>query len=164
MATAKGLCFAIERPLVTVSSLAALAMEGRAGIVLPLLDAKKNEVYAGLYRLTGPDSAPEPLVPDAVLPPARLEAWARRAAGDAPVVVVGDGALAYPAEAARAGQVLEGARGTPAASHIVSLAERRLAGGVSDELVVAVPRYIRASEAEIKFPDGIFVDRSKPPS
>ena len=157
MATAKGLCFALGRPLLTVSSLAALAMEGAPGRVLALLDAKKHEVYAGLYDLTR--IFPGPLTSEAVLPPQRLEAWVADAAGHLPVRIVGEGALAYPAEAARAGQVLEGARGTPSAARLLALAEQRIGGGAPDELVVAVPRYLRPSEAELKFPDGFFVDR-----
>ena len=160
MATAKGLCFALGRPLVTVSSLVALALEGGPGVVLALLDAKKQEVYAGLYDLTG--KFPRPLTSEAVLPPRHLEAWVQAASPDLPVRVVGDGALAYPSEAARAGQVLEGARGTPSAARMIALAEQRLGDGAPDELVVAVPRYLRPSEAELKFPDGFVVDRPKP--
>jgi tRNA threonylcarbamoyladenosine biosynthesis protein TsaB len=161
LATAKGLCFALGRPLVTVSSLAALAVEAGSGMVLALLDARKQEVYAGLYRVgVGP---PVPVLPEAVLSPTRLRTWVEDAGAPQTITIVGEGALAYPAVARELGQVLEGARATPSAARILQLAERRLSGGAEDELVVAVPRYIRPSEAEVRFPDGIVVDRAKRP-
>ena len=160
MATAKGLGFALGRPLLTVSSLAALALEGAPGVVLALLDARKHEVYAGLYDVTG--KFPIPLTSEAVLPPQRLAAWVKAVGSQASIRVVGEGALAYPGEAGGVGQVLEGARGTPSAARMIALAEERIGGGAPDELVVAVPRYLRPSEAELKFPDGFVVDRPKP--
>ena len=51
MATAKGLALALELPLVGISSLAALAANAPFARmpVCALLDARKDEVYAGLY-------------------------------------------------------------------------------------------------------------------
>jgi len=142
LATAKGLGFALGKPLVLVSSLAALAFPARGRDVLALLDAKKREVYAGLYDASG-----NPLAPERVLPPDALEAYAS-AAGRA-LVVVGDGAAAYPEAAARCGAVDSTIRGTPDARAVAELAAARLAAGRVDELLTAAPTYIRASEAEI---------------
>jgi tRNA threonylcarbamoyladenosine biosynthesis protein TsaB len=142
LATAKGLGFALGKPLVLVSSLAALAWPARGRDVLALLDAKKREVYAGMF---GADGAP--LAPERVMPPDALEGYAR-AAGCA-LVVVGDGAAAYPQAAARCGAVDASIRGTPDARAVAELAAARLAAGRVDELLTAAPTYIRASEAEI---------------
>ncbi len=149
LSTAKGLCFALSRPLIMISSLRALALggtdEARAGgaLVLALLDAKKHELYAGLYDASG-----EPVTAEVVLPPARLAAWVegRR------VVVVGDGAAAYPEIAAACGPILAGARATPDARALAILGARRLAAGDADDMLTAAPSYIRASEAEIATP------------
>jgi tRNA threonylcarbamoyladenosine biosynthesis protein TsaB len=145
LATAKGLAYALGKPMILVSSLAALALEaGGAGAdVLAVLDARKREVYAGLYRL---DPLPARLVEETVIPPGRL----REYVGREDLVVVGDGALAYPDEAARCGRVLRDARPTPSAAAIARLALAR--GTVTDELVTAEPTYIRPSEAEIPKP------------
>ena len=52
LATALGLAFGTDRQLVPVPTLAALATAGRVarGAVAPILDARRGEVYAGLYR------------------------------------------------------------------------------------------------------------------
>lgn len=51
-ATAKGLGLALERPLVEVPTLEGLAynLAGAPGLVCPILDARRNQVYAGIYE------------------------------------------------------------------------------------------------------------------
>lgn len=51
-ATAKGLGLALGKPLVEVSALEALAWNlwGAEGTVCPLMDARRNQVYAAAYR------------------------------------------------------------------------------------------------------------------
>lgn len=49
--TAKGLCYALDIPLIAVSSLKALAhcVDGASSLICPLFDARRMEVYAALY-------------------------------------------------------------------------------------------------------------------
>jgi len=56
-ATVKGLAFALNLPVVPVGTLEALAwnLPGYPGIVAPLLDARRGEVYAAAYRWNGSD-------------------------------------------------------------------------------------------------------------
>jgi tRNA threonylcarbamoyl adenosine modification protein YeaZ len=55
LATALGLAFGTDRLLVPVPSLAALATQAKVdGLIAPILDARRGEVYAGLYRADGP--------------------------------------------------------------------------------------------------------------
>lgn len=51
-ATAKGLGLALEKPLIHVPTLDALAynLYGNKGIICPIMDARRNQVYTGLYR------------------------------------------------------------------------------------------------------------------
>jgi tRNA threonylcarbamoyladenosine biosynthesis protein TsaB len=71
-AAAKGLCFALDVPLVAVNTLQALARQvaavtARPETVLfcPMLDARRMEVYAALYTHSGEEVlAPTPLVLD----------------------------------------------------------------------------------------------------
>lgn len=51
-ATAKGLGLALKKPLVHVPTVDAMAynMWGAGGLVCPIMDAKRSQVYTGLYR------------------------------------------------------------------------------------------------------------------
>lgn len=155
LATAKGLAFALGKPLVVASSLAALALEAEdecqasGALALALLDAKKQEVYAGLYHMR--PEGPIPVGAERVIGPEALVGHVSQLASGAPVVVVGDGAAAYPDAAARCGRILAPARGTPRARAVARLALARVAQGTPDELATAAPTYIRASEAELKW-------------
>jgi tRNA threonylcarbamoyladenosine biosynthesis protein TsaB len=161
LATAKGLCFSLGVPLVAVSSLAALALEGEAaagpgGLVLAVTDARRGEIYAGLYRLAaGPGGAPEALVADAVRAPEVAAREARAAAGaHAAIHLVGDGIAVAPAVFASLGAVVPDARVTPRAAAVGRIALARLAalapGQALDELGSAAPAYLRATAAEEK--------------
>jgi len=165
MATAKGLCLALGRPLICVSSLSALARaaqeadETTAGadrLVAALLDARRKEVYLGLYR------GEALLAPEVVLGPQEVPARLEQLANETeqgpdgarlPAVLVGDGALAYQEQLLAA----LGARATLApdpchelaARHLLPAAHARLLAGDTDDLAAAVPRYIRPSDARL---------------
>lgn len=53
--TVKGLAFSLRKPIVTVPTLDAIAhnIKNFRGIICPVLDARKNKVYACLYRSDG---------------------------------------------------------------------------------------------------------------
>ena len=53
-ATAKGLAFAMEKPIVPVPTLEGLAyqMYGTDAVVCPIMDARRNQVYTGIYEFT----------------------------------------------------------------------------------------------------------------
>jgi tRNA threonylcarbamoyladenosine biosynthesis protein TsaB len=86
----KGLAAATGRPVVGISSLAALAEPFRwlDGLVCPMMDARRNEVYAGLYRAENGVLVPV-MTERAVLP----ETLLADINGDC--MFVGDGAVAY---------------------------------------------------------------------
>ena len=50
-ATAKGLAFALEKPIVSVPTVDGLAyqMYGAKDLVCPIMDARRNQVYTGIY-------------------------------------------------------------------------------------------------------------------
>jgi tRNA threonylcarbamoyladenosine biosynthesis protein TsaB len=67
--TAKGLCFALGKPLIAVSTLAALAAAAAAeagdadALYCPMIDARRMEVYTALYRSDGRVEMPaQPMV------------------------------------------------------------------------------------------------------
>ena len=174
MATAKGLAFAAGRPLWAVSSLAALAVDladadgalaghraqpaaAAAGafdapLYVPVLDARRGELYAGFYRRAGDGVVA--VAAEQVMPPEQLAA-AIASAGAGPCVVGGDALAVHgaalaslPPDVVR----LTAARTTPSA---VAVARLALAGDRHDVLARGAPVYIRPSEAEVKYPDGV---------
>lgn len=66
-ATAKGLCFALDKKLVHVPTLQALAMNvrlsGRIGI--PIMDARRGQVYTGIYSFE--EEYPHTLLPQTAM-------------------------------------------------------------------------------------------------
>lgn len=53
-ATAKGLAFAMEKPIIPVPTLEGLAyqMYGTDAVVCPIMDARRSQVYTGIYEFT----------------------------------------------------------------------------------------------------------------
>lgn len=153
MAAAKGLCFGWGVPVVPVPTLHALATRLKAdGVTLcPVLDARKKEVYAALFRWEG--EACVRLTPDMAVAPARLAE--RLPPG--PVLFCGDGVAPYgdlfrERLGGRAVFPPDG-EGFPGAAAVGLLASRLLAegqGAVDPRTVV--PVYVRPSEAEFKRP------------
>lgn len=54
-ATVKGLAFALDKPVIEVPTLHALAYNlcGHKDLVCPLMDARRNQTYTGLFRFCG---------------------------------------------------------------------------------------------------------------
>ena len=140
MATAKGIAFAAGRPLWAVSSLAALASPADGELVVAVLDARRGEVYAGVFRSEAGHVVA--VGTERVLPPDRL------AELGTPTRYVGDAGAAFPQLASLPGAWDR----TPTGAAIARLA---LAGSRANVLVDGVPAYIRPAEAEILYPDGV---------
>ncbi len=161
LATWKGLAYANQRPLAGVSSLAAMALEAaplapEGALLLPLLDARKGELYAGFYRRAGQGvEAEEP--DQALAPQAVLERAAAVALGGRSAVAFGEGYEACRALFSGTLPGLPGAPLTPPAHAVARLAARQLSGAGYDAAAVFAmePHYVRKSEAEVKFPDGL---------
>jgi tRNA threonylcarbamoyladenosine biosynthesis protein TsaB len=141
MATAKGIAFAAGKPLWAVSSLAALAHDRGPfdGITVAVLDARRGEVFAGCY------DAQTLIGEERVFAPTELHAWARSLAGDKPLAFIGDHEILATLEPGWQ-------RTTPSG---ISVAQLALAGARVDVLVTGGPTYIRPSEAEVMYPDGV---------
>jgi tRNA threonylcarbamoyladenosine biosynthesis protein TsaB len=151
LATAKGLCAGLDKPLVLVSSLEALALRAPVGVLaVGGIDAFKGEVYAGFFRREASETAPTcPAASpaEAVLAPDRLAALLAAEVARGPVHLVGDVLDAWPILAVPG--VAGGDRRPPDAVEVGRLAALRVARGEHDDLGSAVPRYIRPSEAEL---------------
>lgn len=91
LATAKGLAEPTGLRVVPVPTLEALAMSSRVaeGLVCPVLDARRGEVYAALFRLGGDTTR---LMPDLALAPDDLARRLSSAVRGRPILFVGTGA------------------------------------------------------------------------
>jgi tRNA threonylcarbamoyladenosine biosynthesis protein TsaB len=148
VATVKGLALAADRPVAGVSTLQTLALQFPCARhpVCTLLDARKQEVYAGLFGWAG--GWPAPLRPEAVLPPERL-----LASLEGEVLFAGDGAAVYRTLIVRR----LGARAhfapwplqPPRAAAAAALGLAALRRGETIPLAQLAPHYIRPSEAEL---------------
>ena len=150
MAAAKGFCFGWGLPLVPVPTLHALASRFPSGeaLVCPVLDAKKKEVYAGIFRWKGGGCVR--VRPDAAVPPSALPDWFP----EGKVFFCGDGTVPFEAlfRARMGARALfpPPGEGLPRASAVGLLAERMVRTGEAGEARTVVPAYIRSSEAEIR--------------
>ncbi len=146
MGTAKGLCVGLGVPLVAVSTLEGLALNAVAGTpVCATLDARRGDVYAGVYRFDG--RGRETLVPDRACPVADLIPLLPR-----PIVFVGSGTGTYREEILRvlegAARFVEGPQNRPQAASVALLGASTLEDGVQDDVREAEPNYVRRSQAE----------------
>jgi tRNA threonylcarbamoyladenosine biosynthesis protein TsaB len=152
LSAVKGLALATAKAVVGVPGLDALAghLPVTPRLICPLVDARKGEVYAALYRKrTGGEV--ERLTPYWALSPAALmEKIPRRQ-----TIFLGDGAEVY-------GEFIKGRMGEHAlfappqlrflrGAMVAELGRKRLMKGECDDVSSLVPIYVRQSDAEIKW-------------
>lgn len=151
LATAKGLAHARNYQLYPVSTLEALAWQQPQGLIVPLLDARREQVYTGIYRRN--ESGLALLMPPAAMP--LQELLESEQLSSEPVRFVGEGALLYQSiilthlpNALFANPVHNWPRASSLA--LVALADGRQPTTVGE----LRPAYVRASQAEQKFGRG----------
>jgi tRNA threonylcarbamoyladenosine biosynthesis protein TsaB len=148
LAAIKGLAFATGKPVAAVPTLKALAwnLPQAAHPVCPLLDARKNEVYAALYQYQGP--ALVRLMPEANIPIAELAA---KINGN--VLFTGEASRLYRGMIEQAlGERAQFAPMTaclPSAAAIAEIGLGMLQNGEQAEPDDLTPLYIRRPEAEV---------------
>jgi tRNA threonylcarbamoyladenosine biosynthesis protein TsaB len=139
LAVAKGLALPTGLPLVLVSSLEALArdLDAPDALVVPCLDAGKDQVYA---RLCGAATSE-----DWALEPAALIERIQLTAHTGPVVLGGTGADRYHQlfAAALGAEAIRSQVAGPSAISVGTLALERFRRGETDDLGRAVPSYGR---------------------
>lgn len=150
LATAKSMAYALNLPIVGVSTLAALAYHYPIPniYIAPMLDAQKGNVYTALYRwengILQEVQAPEVKTFESVLQEGQLL--------DLPVVFVGDTAQKQALAIAEAGGNVMLAMShlvMPRAANVAMLGLSEFAKGNTDHVMQLEPVYIRRSEAEV---------------
>jgi tRNA threonylcarbamoyladenosine biosynthesis protein TsaB len=157
LSTVKGLAYGSETPLVGIPTLRAHAARARGwrGLICSFLDARKNEVYAALFRSGGVNV--DRLTEDFVAPVQFIIEKIQSTAGQDPCLFVGDGI-------ARHKELLTGALGVQAhmlggdalcsaAAAVARLSEEKFRRGEVDRAETLRPLYLRSPEAELKLRD-----------
>jgi tRNA threonylcarbamoyladenosine biosynthesis protein TsaB len=152
--TAKMLAWSLKLPLVGISSLAALAVNGRrfSGSLIPMWDARRERVYTGHYRFDKNENIPA-VHQDRVVP---VKDWVKRLTEtEGPFLFLGDGAVQYRdiivnvlKERAFFATVEEN---VVRPSSVGRLAMEQWSRGGSDDVARFVPEYLQVTEAEAKW-------------
>ena len=150
LSAAKGLSYASGKPLIGIPTLDALAlnMTFSSYLICPIQDARKGEVYTALYRPG--DNSPEKMTDDMAVDPSALAGMITQK-----TVFLGDGVNRYRELLMKQlGELYNEAPiplQLPRASNVAMLGLKRLEKGDTDDPFTLIPRYIRKSEAEIRW-------------
>ena len=146
LAAARGLSLALDRPVLGVTTLEAVAhaaLRGSPGAAAPCLvalDARREDLYVQIFAPDGaPKTRPEAAMPETI------------AAGlkDPDVLVAGNAAARIAPFLRDRGlrpSIVAG-DGNPDARVVARIAHHRLAGGADAETLPAAPLYLRAPDA-----------------
>ena len=147
VATIKSLCYALNKPIVGISTLEAIGYNLRwtNGVVCPLLDARRREVYGAIF-----DGGPkwQRLSEDLCLSiDAFLDQLDTHAPSNCPVNFVGDGLATYgDTVRERLGQrvhFVDAIFNAPRGATIAHLGVQRLKNSDIDDYWTLVPNYVR---------------------
>ncbi|WP_374604866.1 tRNA (adenosine(37)-N6)-threonylcarbamoyltransferase complex dimerization subunit type 1 TsaB [Arenimonas sp.] len=139
IALVQGLALALDRPVLPVSTLAVLAMQGQGENILAAIDARMGEIYVGEFKRDG-DGLVSAAGPESLCAPSEAPL------PDAPVHGVGSGfAAAAGALVTRLGDRLSGfeASALPQASDLALLAVRAWQRGEAIAADLLEPAYLR---------------------
>ncbi|MBM4254724.1 MAG: tRNA (adenosine(37)-N6)-threonylcarbamoyltransferase complex dimerization subunit type 1 TsaB [Deltaproteobacteria bacterium] len=150
LGTVKGLAYATGQPVAGIPTLEALAytVSDWAGLVCPILDARKREVYTALfYRSASGEIAPVRSAQVSTLKSVLEQI-------SAPCLFLGDGVETY-GEAIREhcsdrAHLLPFETYHPRGAVVAKLAWRRLSRSDADDIATLVPSYVRPPEAVLK--------------
>jgi tRNA threonylcarbamoyladenosine biosynthesis protein TsaB len=147
VATIKSLCYALDKPIVGVSTLEAIAynLQSTNGVICPLLDARRSEIYGTAFH---GGTEWQRLSEDLCLP---IDAFLDQLNTDVPsngtLNFVGDGLLTYgDAVRERLGGKAHFANpifNVPRGATIAHLGAQRLQHGESDSYWTLAPNYVR---------------------
>jgi len=150
LSTAKGLSFSTERPVVTVPTLDAFALNfpySRFPVCL-MFDARKSEVYAAVFQWG--EDGPEKIVGEVSTRPEDL---LMELSGD--ILFAGEGALLYrdmiwEIMGGRA-HMAPSDKMVPSPANVAVMGLKKALDGAYSDAAEVVPFYIRKSEAEAKW-------------
>lgn len=150
VATAKALAHSLDKPIVGVSTLDALAygIPFFNGVICPILDAKRDQVYTGVYKWE--NDIPKPITEYLAI--SIDELMQKLQSINEKVIFVGDGVYQFK-------QIILNKLGNLAdfapkhsimqrASMVAELALKKFYSGNTDNYMTLTPYYLRKSQAE----------------
>jgi tRNA threonylcarbamoyladenosine biosynthesis protein TsaB len=150
LATMQGLAMTLQKPVIGVSALDALAAQvppADTAVILPWMDAQRGDVFATLIDATTNTSLE---TPTAASPEAVLDAWRHHLAGRR-AIFIGDAAARDADLIARQGSGLWQTRAPgPLAVQIGQIGGARAAKGEAGPPHALEPIYVRRPDAEIE--------------
>ncbi len=160
-ATAKGLGFALDKPLIGVPTVDALAMNlyGTQDIVCPIMDARRNQVYTGIYTFEPMQTDGyrtsfrlHTLKPQCVVPIETITEQLNHLSGPGNVIFLGDGVPVFgerlEALMERPFSLAPATQNRQRAGAVALLAFEYAAQGRMQPAWQHVPEYLRPSQAE----------------
>lgn len=150
LATVKGLCFASGKPVAGIPTLDALAFLSRGCRypLIPVLDAKKNQVYAAVYK-TRDNKITRETSYFVVDPWELTQRIPREAAFTGPGIKVLQSELKK--KMGQKAHFLRGEKTLPSGAAVACMGWEKLKKGQKEDLFLLEPIYVRKSEAELKF-------------
>ncbi|QMW00642.1 tRNA (adenosine(37)-N6)-threonylcarbamoyltransferase complex dimerization subunit type 1 TsaB [Spirosoma foliorum] len=142
VSTAKGLCFALDKPLLAVNTLAGMSEQVRAyypdtHTLCPMIDARRMEVYCAFYNTNGQEIQPTSAQ---IIDENSFNTWLSQG----PVVFFGDGAAKCQAVLGKQpNAIFPEATIIPSARTIGQLATAAFAEGQFEDLATFEPFYLK---------------------
>lgn len=157
LSTIKGLALALGKPLVGISSTEALALSAPVtGFVACLIDARRRELFAGIYRVTrqGGRSSAEPVVPEWVAPATTIMKQISKHQQAGHLYLTGNGIGPYrdllrQECADNSSTILPEHYWAPSAARMAEAGLQRFLERGGDNLDGALPIYLREPDAKL---------------
>ena len=152
VAIAKGLGLALEKPVIGVPSVEALAYNfyGREDIIVPMMDARKGRVYGGVFQFV--EDTLKVLKETDALTVEELIEQAERLAGEKTIIFLGDGVKPNLEKiencVKKAYKIAPASLTMQRASYIAQVAEQKIAANEITTAAEMKPDYLRPSQAE----------------
>lgn len=158
-ATAKGLGLALNKPLISVPTLEGLAYQyyGSDTYICPIMDARRNQVYTGVYRFVKSESVGETsyimehVLEQCAMDMKELIAWLNEHV-DGTVTFLGDGVPVYAKQIAdlldKPYTFAPQHRNRQSAAALGALAVEYYKQGKTESAAEHEPDYLRVSQAE----------------
>ncbi len=152
LSAVKGLAWAMNKEVIAVSTLKALALNYRYSLfpVCPVLDARKHEVYAALYGYEGAGWTPVELIKECVCPPDELFLRIKALRLSMPIIFLGNGLKACEKA------IRDNVQQAIIAPELMYVKASNVGLSAFEDIASAVkpihitPVYLRKSEAELK--------------